>query len=215
MSSIQPAAKRGLRYAPPVRLVTLDRKKKMKLRKLLILLFLFVSAQAFGAAEDWKVAFYNKAEAVSRALEKDEAAILSRHEPKLVEFYAVYIPYRDAIRKMERYVFEKQLNKNPQSIDWKDFKNWAWNMSFGTKEQEMLAAEDSTYRVLREEILAKKEMMKKAQPLTRMRNKAYEEHLEELAPLEEQLFNDLKALQVEVDKRMSNTPLEPSRKLPR
>jgi len=183
----------------------------MKITKFLILLILVVAAQAFGAAEDWKMTFYNKAEALSLALDKAEAEILTRYEPKMAEFYAVYRPYQDAIRKMERYVFEKQLKENPQSIDWKDYKNWAWGWSIGTTEQENLAAEDSAYRALREEFLAKKEAMKKAQALTRMRNNVYEQHSKELAPLEENLFNDLKALQAEVDKRMSNTPLEPSR----
>ena len=189
----------------------LDQEKKIKLRKILILLFLFIAAQASSAAEDWKIAFYNKAEALSLARDKAEAEILTRHEPKMVEFYAVYTPYEDAIRKMTRYVFEKQLKENPQSIDWKDFKEWAWGWSFGTKEQENLAVEDTAYRALREKFLAEKEMMKKAQALTRMRNKVYEQHSEELTPLEENLFIDLNSLQAEVDKRMSNTPLEPSR----
>jgi len=154
---------------------------------------------------------YKRAEALSIALDKAEADILTRHEPKMAEFYTVYTPYQDAIRRMERYVFEKQLKDNPGSIDWKDFKKWAWGWSFGTKEQENLAVEDSAYRALREQFLGKKEVMKRAQALTRMRNKVYEQHSAELAPLEEKLFNDLKALQAEVDRRMSNTPQEQSR----
>jgi hypothetical protein len=129
----------------------------------------------------------------------------------MAEFYAVYTPYEDAARKMRRHVFLKQLKENPSSIDWRDFKNWAWGWNIGTKEQEDLAAEDPTYRALRENFFEKKEMMKKAQALTWMRSEVHEKHTGEFFPLEDKLLRDLKALQSEMDKLMSNTPVEQTR----
>jgi hypothetical protein len=183
----------------------------MKFRSILTLLLLVVAAQVSVADEDWHIAFYDKAEALSLALDKAEAEILTRHEPKMAEFYAVYTPYEAAERKIRRYAFLKHLKENPKTIDWTDFKNWAWGLGFGTKEQEKLSAEDVGYRALREDFLNQKEEMKKAKALTRMRNEVYEQHSDELAPLEMNLINDLKVLQTEVSKRMSNTPVEQAR----
>ena len=183
----------------------------MKLRFLLILVLLAIASHTLGAAENWQTTSYEKAEALFLALDKEEAEILTRYEPKMAEFYAVFAPYQDAERKMRRYVFFKQLTENPKSLDWTDFWNWARGWNIGTKEQEKLATEDPAYLALREDFLAKKEALKHAKELTRMRNAVYEQHSEEFVQFEEKLLKDLKALQAEVDKQTSNTPLEPSR----
>lgn len=183
----------------------------MKLRILSILVLLVVVVQTTGAAEGWQTSCYEKAEALFLALDKEEAEILTRHEPKMTEFYAVFAPYQDAERKMRRYVFFKQLKENPKSLDWTDFWNWARGWNVGTREQEILAAEDPAYRALREDFRVKKEALKRAKELTRMRNTMYEQHSEEFVQLEENLLKDLKGLQAEVDKQMSNTPVEQSR----
>jgi len=183
----------------------------MKLRILSILVFLAVVAQTTGAAENWQTTSYEKAEALFLTLDKEEAEILTRHEPKMAEFYAVFTPYQDAERKMRRYVFFKQLKENPKSLDWTDFWNWARGWNIGTKEQEELAAEDSAYMALREDFHRKKEALKRAKELTRMRNAVYEQHSGEFVQLEENLLKNMKALQAEVNKLMSNTPVEQSR----
>jgi hypothetical protein len=189
----------------------LDRRKKMKLRILFILVLLAIVAQKIGAAENWQTTSYEKVEAFFLALDKKEAEILTHYEPKMAEFYAVFTPYHDAERKMMRYVFFKQLKENPKSLDWTDFWNWARGWNIGTKEQEKLATEDPAYMALREDFLVKKEALKRAKELTRMRNAVYEQHSDEFILLEENLLKDLKVLQAEVNKQTSNTPLEPSR----
>jgi len=183
----------------------------MKLRILSILLLLLFVAQTTKAAESWQITSYEKAEALFLALDKKEEEILTSYEPKMAEFYAVFTPYQDAERKMRRYVFSKQMKENSKSIDWTEFWNWARSWNIGTKEQEKIAAEDTAYRALREGFLAKRELWKKAKALTRMRNEVYEKHSDEFVLLEENLFKELKALQAEVDRRMSNTPVEQSR----
>jgi len=183
----------------------------MKLRILLILFLLAIVSQTIGAAENWQTTSYEKAEALFLELDKKEAEILTRNEPKMAEFYAVFAPYQDAEKKMRRYVFFKQLKENPKSQDWTNFWNWARGWNIGTKEQEKLAAEDPAYMALREDFLAKKEALKRAKELTRMRNAVSEQHSEEFVQLEENLLKHLKVLQAEVDKQTSNTPLEPSR----
>lgn len=183
----------------------------MKLRIILILVLLAIVSQTVDAAEDWQTSSYEKADALFLALDKEEAEILTRHEPKMAEFYAVFSPYQDAERKMRRYVFYKQLKENPKSLDWSDFWNWARGWNVGTKEQELLAAEDPTYKALREDFLVKKEALKRAKELTRLRNAVYEQHSEEFVPLQENVFKNMKALQAEVNNRMSNTPVEQSR----
>lgn len=182
----------------------------MRQRILLILLLLVVVARTTVAAEDWQTASYEKAEALFLAFEKKEAETLIRLEPKMAEFYMVFAPYQDAERKMRRYVFFKRLKENPKSLDWTDFWDWARGWDIATKEQEKLAAEDPTYRALREGFLTKKEALKRAKESTWMRNEVYEKHCDEFAEFEDKLLNDLKALQSEVDKRISNTPSEPA-----
>ena len=154
---------------------------------------------------------YDKAEALFFAFDKREAEILTRHEPKLAKFYVVFTPFLDAERKMRRYEFLKQIKDNPKSIDWPSFWNWAGVRNLGTLEQEKLAAEDPAYRALREDFLTKKETLRQAKDLTKMRNKVYEKHKDEFVPLEEDLLKDLKGLQSEVDKRISNKPVDQSR----
>jgi hypothetical protein len=180
----------------------------LKLRILLILLLLVIVAQPTEAAEDWQIASYEKAESLFLAFDKKEAEILIRLEPRMAEFYRVFTPYQDADRRMRRYLFFKRLKENPKSLDWTDFWDWARGWDIGTKEQEKFAAEDPAYRALREGFLKKKEALKRAKELTWMRNEVYEKHCDEFTQFEDKLLNDLKALQVEVDKRISNTPPE-------
>ncbi len=182
----------------------------MKLRILTFLLLVFI-CQAAGAAEDWRTAFYEKAENLFLAFDKKEAELLTHHEPKMAEFYAVFVPYQDAERKMRRYEFFKLISESPKSLDWTDFWNWAGGRNIGTKEQEKLAADAPAYRALREDFLAKKEAMKRAKDLTRMRNTEYEKYCDEFSVLEEDLLKNINFLQAEVDKRMSNAPVEQSR----
>lgn len=174
-------------------------------------LLLLLTASLSGAAEDWRLASYDKAEALFLAFDQKEAELLKQYEPRVAEFYAVLGPFQDADRKMRRYAFLKQLRQNPESINWTSIWDWARGWDIGTKEQEKLAAGDPAYRALREDFLAKKETWKRAKDLTMIRNAEYEKHAEKFNGLEEDLLKDLKALQAEVDQRMSNTPLEPSR----
>jgi hypothetical protein len=172
-------------------------------------LLLLLVASISGASEDWRLTSYDKVEALFIAFNQKEAELLKQYEPRIAEFYAVFGPYQEAERKMQRYEFLKQLKQNPETINWTSI--WSWARGWNTKEQEKLAAEDPAYRVLREEFFAKKEALKRAKDLTRIRNKEYEQHAEVFHKLEEILLNDLQAVQAEVDKRMSNRLLEPSR----
>lgn len=174
-------------------------------------LILLLVAAAYGAEEDWRRSSYDKVEAIFIAFDQKEDDLLKQYDPRVAEFYAVFRPYQDAERKMLRYAFLKQLKQNPEAINWSSVWDWARGWDIGTKEQENLAAEDPVFRLLREEFLAKKEALKRAKDLTRIRNAEYEKHAPVFYELEEKLLKDIKAVQAEVDKRLSNTPLDPSR----
>ncbi|GFO53519.1 hypothetical protein GMSM_05260 [Geomonas sp. Red276] len=182
----------------------------MKLKAVAVLL-LFFFASTSEAVEGWQVASFDKAEALFTAFDKKEAALLTQYDPKIADFYAVFLPCQDAERKMRRYAFLKHLRQNPETINWASIWNWAGGRDMGTKEQEKLAAEDPAYRALREDFLAKKAAWKRKKDLTRIRNAEYEKHAEIFNVLEENLLKDLKALQADVDQRMSNAPPGPSR----
>jgi len=173
------------------------------------LLLLVVSVSV--ASEDWQLASYDKVEALFIAFNQKEAELLKQYNPKVAEFYAVFGPYQDAERKMLRYEFLKQLKQNPKAINWSSVWDWARGWDIGTKEQDNLAAADPAFRLLREDFLAKKEELKRAKDVTRIRNTEFEKHAPVFHEQEETLLKDLQTIQAEVDKRMSNTPLEPSR----
>lgn len=182
----------------------------MKFHSTIVALVLFLASYSLCvAAEDWRVTLYDNAVALFVAFDQKEADILTRLEPKLAEFYSIYLPYEDARRKLSRRAFLKQLEQNPKTINWSNTWEWFGGRGVGTEEYEKLASEDPVYRELRDSFSAKKEALRKAKDLTWMRNKAYEKHAEIFHELEENLLKDLKTLQDEVDQRMSNTPLEP------
>jgi len=180
-------------------------------RAVIAFLLLLLTASVSGAAEDWRLDSYDRAQALFRASDQKEAELLKQYEPRIAEFSALFYLFQDANRKMQRYVFLKKLRENPESINWTRTWDWADGRDIGTKEQEDLAAKDPAFRALREDFLAKKEALRRAKDLTKMRNSEYEKHAEIFYALEEKLLKDLEKLQAEVDQRMSNTPMEPSR----
>jgi hypothetical protein len=137
---------------------------------------LLLIASASGAAEDWRLAYYDKVDALFNTYDQKEGKLLKQYEPRALEFYAVFGPYKDAERKILRFEFSQQLKQNPKAINWSSTFEWAgvwdrdWNIIWAraTQEQKKLAAEDLSYRLLLEEYWEKKAALHRAGDLTRI-----------------------------------------------
>ena len=159
------------------------------------------------AGDDWRIDIFDRYQRMEIAWEKNDAELMQGFEPKLVEFYALWIPFSDALRKMRRYTFLKQLSEKPESIDWSDYSNWT-SGTHSTDEEIKLSNKDPKYKRLRDDMLVVKKALKDAK-LTWARNKVYEEHRDVIDRHDNKFSKAIQFLQEEINRNMANHGVVP------
>ena len=155
------------------------------------------------AGGDWRIEAFNQYQTMEIAWEKHDAELMQGFEPKLADFYAIWLPFNETLRKMKRYSFLKSLRTNPELIDWSDYSRWSSGTE-STDEEINLANIDPEFKRLRDEMLSYKYAWKKAKQLTKLRNNIYEAHRDVIDKEDDLYMKRIQKLQHEIDLKRAN-----------
>ena len=125
--------------------------------------------------------------------------------PEVQGFFDAHIPFYESTQKMERHVFLRQLKEHPENIDWSAPYFWG---SLSTADQEKLAQQDSNFKALHQTFLGLREVFRGVKDFTRLRNKIYEEHKEELGKQEQEFHEALMLLRDKALENMANQKMK-------
>lgn len=143
-----------------------------------------------GSKED----IFIEAQKISADFEQQEAALMKKYDPYTAEFYALWIPLQGSRRQLNLIAFRWLQSNDPNSIDWNNVWNWTNPLESSEAEQRMIG-NSVDFKNAYTEYQSKKTALFKRKDLFDIRNRTYEQHLDNFRELETKRLHRLNELQ--------------------